>query len=513
MSTYNDIEKALFNEDGIKINLEDTDDNKAVAYSSKYIKGGKTFANSADVYEIIKPYLTNKIKEKDALTDTNNNIEFHGVNNALYIDIDYKATTTKFKNVDKEIEKYNKNIARLYLNAFMSSYKGNENDYYYFAFIPNDYKKDGEKFKGGVHIFVFINKSLKDTEKDKLYNNMIEFCNNNYEESNIDTSIIINESKEENIFKYIFDNGPIKSGNVLCPFGQKDRNSRQYKLYRYEYNGENWFLLDEYQNKRNKTDITSDDIARKAIRSINILKSPKIRKMKIEDEEDSNEEASGEDEEDNENEHKDKHNNGNKNKHDKDDDEEEEEEQSENSEEEQEEEDNAETFENDTKLIEYEKLFSESSKIVFEFIKSLKYLSDNHSLWKIIISAQSHNEYYKTILFPCIEICIIYNILNAQDEKEFETYYEDSNRRARKHTTSQEICAYIRNNIVNEFVTLCKYEQRDISDKNNRYDFNEQLKNIKQFLYIPFYNSLFKDDSIYYDNDKIDKPISPVELY
>ena len=112
MSTYNDIEKALFNDDGIKINLEDTDDNKAVAYSSKYIKGGKTFANSADVYEIIKSYLTNKIKEKDALTDTNNNIEFHGVNNALYIDIikqqqqNLRMLIKKSKNIIRVLHDY-----------------------------------------------------------------------------------------------------------------------------------------------------------------------------------------------------------------------------------------------------------------------------------------------------------------------------------------------------------------------------------------------------------------------
>ena len=72
-SNFNSIDKQLFSEDGIKLNsLEDTENNKAVAYSSRYKKGGKTFATSEDIYNVFKPYLTEKVKQKGTLTDINN---------------------------------------------------------------------------------------------------------------------------------------------------------------------------------------------------------------------------------------------------------------------------------------------------------------------------------------------------------------------------------------------------------------------------------------------------------
>ena len=520
-SNFNNINNQLFSEDGIKLNsLEDTENNKAVAYSSRYKKGGKTFANSEDIYNVFKPYLTEKVKQKGALTDINNNINFHNVHNGVYIDIDYHANGSSIKN----FEKYNKNIALLYLNAFINSIEKINDEtlqYYYFVFVPNSFNESEEEIKGGVHIMIFCNKSLSDNEKETLYANIIKYCSDNYEEENIDISKIKLEEgekeKHKNIFEYLFDKQPWKSCNVLCPFGQKSKDSRQYKLYKSNYNGQNWFIFDEVQTKKNiNTEKTENEIVKEVFETIDIIKKNKNKKTKkIIASETSENETEQETDQETEQETEEKPKQKTKkiiasetSENETDQETTEEEEDEENEEETDEEEDESITEENmqDKKP---NMVLCHTSEIIYNFIDKLQYLSDKHEFWNIITDSQKHNDYYDNIIIPCIEIMFMYNILDAQFEDDL--YYYKSN----KYKSLREILNDIIILVTKKFIELCRKVNNNPTPQQKRFILIEQIKNIegklrtnKSSLFNRLYNNFEVKNRENIEHDELLKPIN-----
>lgn len=436
----------------IKYNsLSDTEDNKAVAYSSMG-RFGKTFAPAENVLSVVKDYFVMKKQETNPiLTDKNNNIQFINFRNGLYIDIDYYMKDIKNK------EQFNRKIGRLFLNGFLSQLD-DENTVYYFMFVPNEFTENEGKYKGGCHIMCICNKLFTKDEQMELYNAIIRYCVDNYENNKIDITNIISESVDPKvIFQNIFDKQPIQSGLLLCPFGQKSETSRQYKLYKDNYEGQNWFVLETEQNEQKNISqsLTEQEITRKAETEIKIH-------TKSDDEEEEDEEIL-----------------------------------------------NQETVATNVKILEPKILLSKPSLLLYNFVNSLQYLSSNHEFWLWISRGDLfHEKYYKDILVPYIKILTLFNICEAEDEEEFNRLKNREN----LSRTWKDALEDITNLAINQMVNICLNTRESVADKNNRYSFIEQKKNINAFYsYTTFKENLFGS----YFNSNGDEQVinSPFTIY
>lgn len=277
MSLYENLKNALFNDETAEFN------EMSVKYSSRNFKSSR-YMEAEEFNNIVKTYIRASISSKHFETDKNNNINVHYAMNAFYVDLDFHITT---KHQSKQT-KINNNLMIAFIEGFKSvaqEMKIKDEDYYYFPFVAKEFPFDKSlnAYKGGSHTMIICKKVFSKEERKDVYDKMINYVVSNYENHNVSIKYIHGYTEGVNLnefFKSVFDEQPIKSGNLLMPFAQKSSNSRQYVLSDELmcYRDQNWFTFNRKQtpetgdNKPSDVVQTVDDIA--SDESVDILPNP-----------------------------------------------------------------------------------------------------------------------------------------------------------------------------------------------------------------------------------------------
>ena len=419
-----------------------------VSYSWKG-KYSKTYNDETMLYAYAHEYITNKLNSNDMKTDKDNNIEIHNAKNAFYIDLDY---LTPIDNTKQQIN-FNVYLAKIYMQAFVKTMSNNHKDvnYYNFTFLCSEFVKtianNKPYYKGGVHVLVFCNKSFTKTERLDIYNNMnnIIKCN-----SKVWDTI----TKHINNPETLFDEGPIKSCNILFPFGQKDKNKRQY-VYTpalSNYDNQNWFVLNDIQTKsltiENNTMFTND---------VNDY----LDAMEIPDDDYITEKTSNVssvslsvvEQSDDNNERED--------------------------------------------INEYiirgknnEKIYPENilvpkALIIYNFVSNFKYLSVNHPFWQTLIG--NHNEYYYGFVQHYYTMLVVLNMLSSNDANDFNKYRKLSNKKLKPADITYDILELV----AKQLARICLATKQTEEKLSGRFSYSEQLLNMKSMFYLKFHDKWF----------------------
>ena len=486
--TFEEVLNTLRADDVVIKNLDETEANKAVGWICKG-RQKITFIDENDLYEIFKSYLNDR-NAPDTMTDQDNNINFMNFRNGLYIDIDYHIKTSL-----EDIEIFNKHLAFMFIQSLGATYKatyGIDNDeYYYFAFVPTVFKDDGDNgIKGGIHIMAFFNKTLTQSQALEFRNNMLHWCADNYQRFKLKNPYLIKYDTPQpdinyyELFSLIFDEGPVKSGNLLCPFGQKDKTSRRYKLLKSSYNGQNWFIKNSTQRQqRAAQNITSNSTKQAEImKGINIIRDPPREPQIIEH---ANDESTAEEFEDDIP--------PLARYHSVDDGEfAEAQEMERNQEQQEQQEEPPEIIDLSEEIPAYTRLLCKTATLIYKFTETFKYLSSNHELWKDITNNQGggHDKYYKKIVIPYIKILTLFNLWHANSINEFGSYYEGQG--FTSNTSPEIIFDKITRLVANQMATLCRCKKSSPNDEHHRYHEIEQYKEIINYpTYKTFKNNIF----------------------
>lgn len=509
MSTYLGIlEKNLFHsEDVIK-----TDISECVSYSwaKKYTK---TFMKSDSLTKYAKNFINDVITNKVNKTIKNNNIEIHKARNAYYIDVDYEVITDSVN----EVEQFNNRLAKLFKMAFVKTinklYKTNnkENDslrYYYFTFLASEFPnrsmqyKDSyiDVYKGGIHILVFMNNILSNDERLNIYNEMVNYITDFIVDkaddtlqdmlSNIylKTNTIEDMSNKDNVYKLvksIFDYNPIKSCNILFPFGQKDPNKRQYNYVKELslYNDENFFILDTYQEKTINVDNNKPltDAINDVVYNINIIDSDDDSEDIITSYTSTNGRATN-----------DTTNTNNINDSTRD---------TNISTSSTNDRTTRDTNTNDTRTnddninddhvyinrgrikIKYHNMLPKKAILIYNFVDSFKYISNNHSIIKKMLDSEKHNEYYYDLCKTYYYMLIIIKLYESDSLNDFNNYiwkHNESNHGIKANDITLDILELVSKQMAN----ICKSTLKtiDVSNLKGRYSWSEQLDNMRSMF-------------------------------
>ena len=400
-----------------------------VAYSMKG-KYSKTYNDATDLLIAARAYITEKLNEQQQImTDPNNNIELHNAQNAFYIDLDYMTTLT-----DKQKQQsFNMYLAKTYIQVFARVVSNI--DYYYFTFVSSTFPKTNNMFKGGVHILIFANRNFDKTERLDIYNKM-------------NTLIKSNAKVWQSISKFVhntdtlFDLAPIKSCNILFPFAQKDKHKRQY-IYcpnLSKYNNENWFVLNATQTK--PLDI---GVNNKVADDINYY----IDQMEMDIESDPIEQQT----------------------------------------ESQNEPSNEVFIIRGEHRLYPENILHNKALLLYNFVSSFKYLSNEHPFWQILLGTQNngHNVYYYDFVQPYYKMLVLLNMYSSDDEHDFNKYRKISNKKLKPNYITYDILELV----ARQLASICLTTKQSTNDMSGRYTYEGQLSNMKTMFYNKYYDKLF----------------------
>lgn len=430
------LEQQLFTDN----DYEYDENTPCVSYSWKG-KYSKTYNNETMLFTHAHEYITAKLNSNDMKTDKDNNIEIHNAKNTFYIDLDYLTPiddTTKQTN-------FNNYLAKIYTQSFIKTMTDKHKDvsYYYFTFLCSEFVKDKAYYKGGVHVLVFCDKSFTKSERLDIYNNMnnIVKCN-----SKVWDTI----TKYVNNPETLFDEAPIKSCNILFPFGQKDKNKRQY-VYKPElskYDNQNWFVRNDIQTISLTIDHTpfTNDI------------NDYLDMMEIPDDyeqpNDENKQAPDplqvkENEQEDINEYIIRGNNNEK--------------------------------------IYPENILAPKALIIYNFVSNFKYLSVNHPFWEILMG--KHNEYYYGFVQHYYTMLVMLNMMTTDNVNNFNKYRKLSNKKLKPTDITYDILELVAKQLAR--ICLTTKQNTDGEKLNGRFSYSEQLLNMKSMFYLKFHHKWF----------------------
>lgn len=193
-------------------------------------KGPDTYYDDESFKNAYFDYMCAKYKKDELTTDPINNCQVVGAVNALYLDGDWYFPD----NVPQS--EYNSDcfdLADKYLSAWCEELDANNiYEYYYFTFIPCTFPDK----KAGFHAMIICKDKIPADMRIRMYDTVKRSFTETVQN---ECSQYIRRGPDETIemiYNHLFDIGPLKSMQLLLPFAQKSKSSRQYYLRDHSFN-------------------------------------------------------------------------------------------------------------------------------------------------------------------------------------------------------------------------------------------------------------------------------------
>ena len=333
-----------------------TDDDVSIKLNHR--KGPAQCYNSYKFNNIYISYIKSKLTEKPPLTDLSNSIGILGCLNYIYIDGDWKfKTSTETSNYALLCESLARHITKLFITSLTSI---QPTDYYYFIFTPIKYTDR----KGGFHTFIITESNISVETRNEIYSNTVKLLQDQTSKEYQDTLYLLDyitlSSKVDETptdLSKVIDPSPLNpTMSCLLPFAQKSSQSRQYKLANYNdfaKGSKSGFLtkLDQfftYPSSHTKSDVIEEVVSSVGPSTINESIDPDIlRRMTQID-----------------------------------------------------------SIANDIKFDRYR---NKCTALLFDYIDSLIYLSNNHNLWNIM---SDHDARLYQVMVPIINTTYMFMFLD-----------------------------------------------------------------------------------------------------